>query len=76
PSFEVVHTWRCEQEHAYQAQDGAQRAAAAMTDEQVARFIAHYERLTRWIMEEMPSRADVTIQLDEARTPISISVRE
>jgi len=47
-----------------------------MTDEQVARFIAHYERLTRWIMEEMPSRADVTIQLDEARTPISISVRE
>ena len=47
-----------------------------LSDEEVARFIAHYERLTRWIMEEMPSRADVTIQLDEARTPISISVRE
>ncbi len=75
PSFEVVHQWRCEQEHGYQAQDGAQRAAAAMTDEQVARFIAHYERLTRWIMEEMPGRADVTIQLDEARSPVSVSER-
>lgn len=75
PSFEVVHKWRCEQERGYQAQDGAQRAVAAMTDEQVARFIAHYERLTRWIMEELPGRADVTIQLDEARTPVSVSER-
>lgn len=75
PSFEVVYKWRCEQEHAYQVQDGAQRAAAAMTDEQVARFIAHYERLTRWIMDEMPRRADVTIQLDEARFPVSVSER-
>lgn len=75
PSFEVVHKWRCEQEQRYQAQDGVQRAAAAMTDEQVARFIAHYERLTRWIMEEMPGRADVTIQLDEARSPVSVSER-
>ena len=74
PSFEVVHTWRGEQEHGYQVQDGAQRAAAAMTDEQVARFIAHYERLTRWIMEEMPGRADLTIQLDEARSPVSVTV--
>jgi len=75
PSFDVVHKWRCEQEHGYQAQDGANRAAAAMTDEQVARFIAHYERLTRWMMEEMPGRADVTIQLDEARSPVSVSER-
>lgn len=75
PSFGVVQRWRCEQEHGYLAQDGAERAAAAMTDEQVARFIAHYERLTRWIMDEMPGRADVTIQLDEARSPVSLSVR-
>ncbi|MBN8247317.1 MAG: kinase, partial [Verrucomicrobia bacterium] len=75
PGFGVVQRWRCEQEHGYLAQDGAERAAAAMTDEQVARFIAHYERLTRWIMDEMPGRADVTIQLDEARSPVSLSVR-
>lgn len=75
PAFEVVHRWRCEQEHGYQAQDGAQRAAAAMTDAQVARFIAHYERLTRWIMEEMPGRADLTLELDAARRPLAIKAR-
>ena len=41
PSFDVVHKWRCEQEHGYQAQAGANRAAAAWTDGQGARVIAH-----------------------------------
>ena len=71
PSFEIVRIWRSEQERRYQAQEG-ERAAAAMTDEQVARFIAHYERLTRWIMDEMPGRADVTIRLDEGRNVLSV----
>jgi D-glycerate 3-kinase len=75
PSFEVVHRWRCEQERDYQAAETGERAAAAMTDDQVVRFIAHYERLTRWIIEEMPGRADVTIALDERRNVQSVGVR-
>lgn len=75
PSFDVVLQWRCQQERAYQASEAAARAAAAMTDAEVARFIAHYERLTRWIMDEMPDRADATIQLDESRTPHAVRVR-
>jgi D-glycerate 3-kinase len=71
PGFEIVHTWRCQQEHAYQATDRAEGAPAAMTDEQVARFIAHYERMTRHIISEMPDRADLTIQLDAARNVVS-----
>lgn len=71
PSFEIVQQWRCEQERSYQEKE-CERAAAAMTDEQVARFIAHYERLTRWIMDEMPARADVTIRLDEGRNVLSV----
>ena len=31
------------------------------------RFILHYERLTREILREMPSRADVVVELDERR---------
>jgi D-glycerate 3-kinase len=72
PSFEIVYQWRCQQERGYQATETNAQAAAAMTDEQVARFIAHYERLTRWIMAEMPGRADVTLQLDENRNPVSV----
>jgi D-glycerate 3-kinase len=71
PGFEIVHTWRCEQERKYIATDRSEGAPAAMTDEQVARFIAHYERLTRHIVAEMPSRADMTIQLDAGRNVVS-----
>jgi len=38
-----------------------------MDDAELARFVQHYERLTRHIIAEMPGRADVVIRLDEAR---------
>ena len=66
PSFEAVKAWRTEQERKLRSRNGA---AAGMSDEEVARFVAHYERLTRWILAEMPSRADWTITLDEDRRP-------
>jgi D-glycerate 3-kinase len=72
PGFEAVLDWRREQERKLRdrlAREGA-GATRAMNDAEVARFIAHYERLTRWILEEMPGRADVVIALDAARRPI------
>lgn len=71
PSFEVVLSWRIEQERKLRerlAREGAD-ASRAMSDAQVAEFIAHYERLTRWILEEMPERADLVVALDAARRP-------
>lgn len=70
PGFEVVLGWRREQERKLRerlASEGAP-AARAMSDEAVARFIAHYERLTRWILAEMPARADVLVDLDLHRS--------
>jgi D-glycerate 3-kinase len=64
PSFEAVVGWRTEQERKLR-----ERTGAGMSDEEVARFVAHYERLTRWILSEMPGRADWTITLDENRSP-------
>lgn len=66
PGFEVVRAWRTEQEHKLIARTGA-----GMSDEAVARFIEHYERLTRWILDEMPGRADWTIPLAPDRTPLA-----
>ena len=66
PGFEVVEAWRTEQERKLR-----ERTGAGMSDAEVARFIHHYERLTAWILEEMPGRADWTIPLDAARTPQS-----
>jgi D-glycerate 3-kinase len=69
PSFEVVFEWRREQERKLAqriAATGA-RATAVMDATQLARFIAHYERLTRHILEEMPARAAVLFELDAQR---------
>ncbi len=71
PSFEVVLNWRIEQERKLRervASEGGD-ASRVMSDAQVAAFIAHYERLTRWILEEMPGRADVVVALDKDRRP-------
>lgn len=77
PCFETVLAWRREQERKLRerlAREGSDPSRApvlrAMDDAQVARFIAHYERLTRWILEEMPGRADVVIRLDAQRRPV------
>lgn len=65
PSFEVVAGWRAEQEEKLRARTGR-----GLAPDQIARFIAHYERLTRWILEEMPGRADLVIPLGPDRRPL------
>jgi D-glycerate 3-kinase len=67
PSFEVVHGWRAEQE-AGLSRD-AQSARPAMNDAELARFIAHYERLTRWTLEDEP--ADLIADIDQRRAPFA-----
>ncbi len=39
----------------------------------IARFIMHYERLTRWILQEMPGRADVVIELGPDHEVVRVS---
>ncbi|HLZ75953.1 kinase [Phenylobacterium sp.] len=63
PSFDVVAGWRAEQEAKLRAKGGG------MDDAQIARFVAYYERLTRWILAEMPGRADWVVTLDTERNP-------
>ena len=65
PGFGVVQSWRTEQEHKLIARTGA-----GMSDAEVAVFIQHYERLTRWILAEMPGRADWVVRLAADRTPL------
>lgn len=69
PSFDVVFEWRREQERKLVARLAAEgrTGTATMNEAQLARFIAHYERLTRHILDEMPARADVLFTLDAQR---------
>ncbi|WP_313392728.1 kinase [Sphingobium yanoikuyae] len=71
PDFEVVQGWRTQQEAALRAGGGS----AVMNDAQVARFIQHYERLTRHILDEMPARADLVVALDARRGVTAVRSR-
>lgn len=64
PSFEVVLGWRREQERKLIARTGR-----GMSEPELVRFVAHYERLTRWILRDTPERAQLVFPLDDDRTP-------
>jgi D-glycerate 3-kinase len=66
PGFEVVYAWRAEQETGLRRIPG--QALPAMDECALRRFIAHYERITRWLLADEP--ADVVIDLDAERVPI------
>ncbi len=69
PGWEVVAEWREQQEAELRLKGGT----AVMSPAELTRFIQHYERLTRWILAEMPGRADLTVRLDSNRGVVSIS---
>ena len=61
PDLAAVRRWRSQQEA------GLVRGPsdpAAMNAAQLHRFIAHYERLTGWMLRQMPAEADITGWLD------------
>jgi len=72
PSMDAVFEWRSLQE-----QKLAERVKyfsdtqqptdhlRIMDEQQIKRFIQHYERLTRHMLDEMPARADITMMLNE-----------
>ncbi|MBZ6381171.1 kinase [Sphingomonas sanguinis] len=68
PDWPTVLRWRTQQEEALRCARG--EGAGVMNDAQLARFVSHYERLTRHIWAEMPWRADLCLRLDEHRALI------
>jgi D-glycerate 3-kinase len=60
PGFEAVLGWRQLQEAKLRARTGG-----GMSDAELARFVMHYERITRHLLADLPARADVVIPLGE-----------
>lgn len=67
PSFECVYAWRAQQEAALRLRSPDGRHV--MSETQLARFIAHYERITRAMIDS--PQADLLIALATDRRPIS-----
>jgi D-glycerate 3-kinase len=68
PGWEVVARWREEQEAGLRDAGGS----AVMNPAEVARFIQHYERLTRHLLATMPGYADLAVRLGEGREVLGV----
>lgn len=73
PGWDVISGWRIEQEHRLVAAGGT--GAGIMDDAAIARFVQHYERLTRHILAEMPARANIVAALAADRSVQNLSRR-
>ena len=75
PNFDAVKRWRIEQEEKLAAATGVS-AAGVMNKSQVARFIQHFERITRENLASLPGIADVVVDLDDNHDCIRIRYAE
>lgn len=75
PSFDVVFQWRLLQEEKLAKTLAiAQGSKTKLLDEQqLKRFIQHYQRLTEYNLAIIPARADAVITLDEQHQMIDLT---
>lgn len=73
PDWDTVLRWRIQQEH--ELRDTRPEGSGVMDDCAVARFVSYFERLTRYILVEMPERADLVLRLDASRDCIGIETQ-
>ena len=68
PDLDAVRRWRLEQER-------ERPPELRMTAEAVRHFVAHYERVTTRMLAELPTTADVVVQLDHAHRVADLHFR-
>ena len=68
PDLDAVRRWRLQQER---ERPPEQRMGAAG----VARFVQHYERITRRMLATLPARADAVLRLDDAHRVAELRLR-
>jgi D-glycerate 3-kinase len=68
PGFEQVHRWRALQEEKLRQSllaAGTPIPDTLMNTESIARFVAHYQRLTQWNLQTLPNTSNVVLDLQE-----------
>ena len=58
PEFESIHRWRVEQEQRFN------QGPQAMDPDQIDAFMQHYQRITQWMIEDLPSTANLVVALN------------
>ena len=74
PDMESVVNWRSLQEKKLASLSGRKSGHQIMDAAELQRFIMHYERLTRAMLDEMPSRADLVLELNVEHQIVGVLV--
>ena len=69
-NFKAARQTRALQEAKLRARDPT--AQGLMDDAALDRFMQHYERLTRYMLEEMPARADLVFDIGPDQQPLAL----
>ena len=77
PSFEVVFGWRSlqEQKLAERVRLQGLTGTKVMGPDEIRRFLMFYQRLTQWILNEMPGRADILMPMDDGHRILGVQIR-
>ncbi len=73
PSFESVFLWRLLQEKKLAEKTKIDSGIKIMSQEELLRFIAHYERLTKHALKTLPSIADIVFELNSDHAVVARS---
>ena len=66
PNLDAVRKWRLQQE-------GDREPELRMTKQAVNEFVQHYERITLAMLNELPSKCDVLVELDDEHRVANLS---
>ena len=64
PSIEKIFHWRKKQENLLVSKS-QNDDILKMTDEKLKKFINHYEKITLWMLDNLPKRANICLELNE-----------
>ena len=67
PDFVDIFTWRLEQEQKLNVATINDDKSGIMDEQQIQRFIQHYQRLTEHALNTLPNRCDHVFELDSQR---------
>jgi D-glycerate 3-kinase len=78
PGFEVVFDWRSLQEKklAAKLERKGMSGRKVMGPDAIARFLMFYQRLTEYILREMPARANILMPMDAHHRILKVTFRE
>ncbi len=73
-----VFEWRRLQERKLRARlaECGESGPRVMSQAEVDRFVMHYERITRHILEEMPRRADIVLRVNHTHNPAGVIINK